>query len=79
MWGSGLAQKGVYVMQSLMKGKDFFKAQQTYIWKAGKGVAEIKFSILRVKKSGKACEESYKTPCENTSKPPFLKKDFSRK
>ena len=26
-----------------MKGKNFFKAQQIYIWKVDKGVAEIKF------------------------------------
>ena len=45
----GSAQKGVYVMQFLMKGKDFFKAQHIYIyiyiyiWKANKGVAKIKF------------------------------------
>ena len=25
-------KKGVYVMQSLMKGKDFYKAQQIYIY-----------------------------------------------
>ena len=34
-------------MQSLMKGKDFSKAQQIYIYiymKAYKGVTEIKFS-----------------------------------
>ena len=30
-------------MQFLMKGKDFFKAQQIYIWKADKDVEEIKF------------------------------------
>ena len=38
-------------MQSLMKGKDFFKVQQIYVcvcvcvcvWKVDKGVAEIKF------------------------------------
>ena len=44
---SGLAQEGVYVMQFLTKGKDFFKAQHIYIyiyiWKANKDVAEIKF------------------------------------
>ena len=43
VWSPGSAQNGVYVMQSLMKGKDFFKAQQIYIRKADKGVAEIKF------------------------------------
>ena len=46
--------KGVLVMQSLMKGKYFFKAQQIYIyiWKADKGVAEIKFCYPKF-----ACEE----------------------
>ena len=45
----GSTQKGVYVMQFLIKGKDIFKAQRIYIyiyiyiWKEDKGVAEIKF------------------------------------
>ena len=43
-------------MQFLMKGKDFFKAQQIYIyiyiWKANKGVSEIKFCYPMF-----ACEE----------------------
>ena len=43
----GSAQKG-RTCQFLMKGKDFFKTQQIYIYiyiymKADKGVAEIKF------------------------------------
>ena len=58
-------------MQCLMKGKDYFKAQRVYIYiyiymKVDKGVGE----------SGKACEESCKAPCKNTSKPPFLEKGF---
>ena len=58
-------------MQSLMKEKDYFKAQQGYIYiyiymKVDKGVGE----------SGNACEESCKAPCKNTSKPPFLEKGF---
>ena len=35
-------KKGVYVMQSLIKGKVLFKAKHIYM-KADKGVAEIKF------------------------------------
>ena len=38
-------------MQSLMKGKDIFKAKQIYM-KADKGVAEIKFCYPMF-----ACEE----------------------
>ena len=73
-------------MQSLMKGKDFFKAHQIYIQKADKGVAEIKFcypmftceeSCKECEESGKTCEESNKAPCENTSEPPFWKFFFA--
>ena len=86
----GSAQKGVYVMQSLMKGKDIFKAQQIYIYmKTDKGVVEIKFCYLMFscdkgssracEESYKACEESVKAPCENTSKPPFRKITFGKR
>ena len=57
MRSPGLAQKGVYVMQFLMKGKDFFKAQQIYIyiyiWKADKGAVEIKFCYPMIVCEGK--------------------------
>ena len=74
-------------MQSLMKGKGFFKAQHIYIyiyiyiWKVDKGVAEIKFCYLMFacEESCKACEESCKDPCENTSKPPLLERIFGNK
>ena len=47
-WGVRVRlKKGVYVMQFLMKGKDFFSKHSIYIyiyiWKMDKGVAEIKF------------------------------------
>ena len=61
-----------------MKGKDFFKAHQIYIWKADKGAVETKFCypMLTCEESCKACEESDKALCENTSEPSFWKKDF---
>ena len=45
-------------MQSLMKGKDFYKAQQIYIYiyiymKADKGVAKIKFCYPMFAHEGK--------------------------
>ena len=69
-------------MQFLMKGIDFFKAQQIYIyiyiWKADKGVMEIKFCnpMFACEESDKACEESGKALYENTSKPSLLENDF---
>ena len=39
VWSPGSAQKAVYVMQFLMKGKNFFKAHHIYIWKADNNVA----------------------------------------
>ena len=46
--------------------------------KADKGVAEIKFCnpVFACEEGGKACEESYKALCENTSKD-FWKMIFS--
>ena len=32
--------------------------------------------MFACEESDKACEESGKAPCENTSKPPLLEKDF---
>ena len=52
-------KKGVYVMQSLMKGKDFSKhSRYIYIYiyiymKADKGVAEIKFCYPTFAREGK--------------------------
>ena len=50
--------------------------------KTDKGVVEIKFCYLMFscdKGSSKACEESVKAPCENTSKPPFRKITFGKR
>ena len=77
-------KKGVDVMQSLMKGKDFFKAQYIYIWKQINVQRKLNFSTLclHVKESCKVCEESNKA-CEESDKAlwkyltaSLLEKDF---
>ena len=64
------AQKGFICHAMLNEGERLFQSTAgiyIYIYmKVDKGVGE----------SGKACEESCKAPCKNTSKPPFLEKGF---
>ena len=55
-----MLKRGVYVMQFLMKGKDFFQTQQRYIYiyiyiymKADKGATKIKFCYFMLACEGK--------------------------
>ena len=60
---------GVDVLQSLMKAKDFFKAQKIFIWKQIKVQRKLNFATLclHVKENYKTCEESDKA-CEESCK-----------